>query len=598
MSVPQAPTTVWLASYPKSGNTWMRAIVSALRTHRLLFDANQLGSGGQPHHVGAALPALGLDPRWLDRGELLTVRDHLLRRDPGHEADRADREPAAGAAPPRLRKTHEAYRPGAPGREPFPAAATRAAILVVRDPRDVACSSAPFFGVDLDEAVERMGVPRESRPHPFRETTDQPWATWSEHTASWLSPDVPFPVHLVRYEDLLVDAVAALLPVFAAVGLACTREELAEAVDRARFERLQEWERTAVFRETSPKTERFFRSGRSGGWREELSDEQVADLEADHSEMMARLGYDVLTGPAERAARADVRRSTGRQRGEWWRLPERLGLEVERGTVPEELPGAAKPRPWISVLPDEALLRFQGGAGLWVRGGHHVTVEWEPGPDDGDPSWLVQGWAVTLATLQRGGLSLHAATVRIGDEVVALAGRRGAGKSTTSMALRRAGHELLVDDVTLVDSSGSDGVHVLPYSRNVHLLPDAAASLGLDFDELPLLAGARRKAAFRPEEPAGDPVRLDRIVVLVTDAGVTEAGLVEVRGQARVAALMRHTDRDGVAPIILGRDRYFEQITRLATAVPVSVLRRPRDAASLAEVVRLVVEGLRRRGRD
>ena len=37
------------------------------------------------------------------------------------------------------------------------------------------------------------------------------------------------------------------------------------------------------------------------------------------------------------------------------------------------------------------------------------------------------GWAVTLAMLQRGDLSLHAATVRIGDEVVAIAGDRGAG---------------------------------------------------------------------------------------------------------------------------------------------------------------------------
>lgn len=614
--------TVWLASFPKSGNTWMRAIVTALGTHPHLFGVNQLDSGSQPNHVGAALSWLGLDPRWLERDEVDALRDALVRRwgviedapvdvdahgsaavagdtssdapdeaaDPDPDLDAADARELARRRP-LLRKTHEVYRAGPPGREPFPFDATRAAILIVRDPRDVACSYAPFFGVDLDGAVDAMG--REGtggRPSPASMQTAQPWGTWSTHAASWLADNVPFPVHLVRYEDLKRDAAGTLAPVFAAIGLECTDEQLREAVDRVRFDRLQKSEAERGFRETSKKTRTFFRKGAAGGWREELSEDQVAAAEADHAATMTSLGYPLTTTEAARTALFEVRESRRRQdRTDWLHLPESMGIEVQRGEVPEELPDATHPKPWIQVNPTKALVRFAGGAGLLVEDGRRVTVQWQPDPDqpDDDPSWLIQGWAVTLAMLQRGDLSLHAATVEIGGEVVAIAGHRGAGKSTTSMGLRKRGHGLLVDDVTLIHFRAGQA-WTTPYPRNVHLLPDAAEAVGLDFDALPMLAGGRTKVAFRAEEPSQEPRRIDRIIVLAPGPAVTEVTLEEARGGQRLAALIGHTRRDGIAPLVLGQARYFDLLAQLANTTPVHVLRRPRADWTLDEVLDLI----------
>lgn len=581
--------TVWLASFPKSGNTWMRAIVTALSTHKALFAVNQLRSGSQPHHVSGALESLGIDARWLQVGEVNQLRDHLVRRvgeiDGEDSVDNAPAEPV-------LRKTHEIWRPGSPGAEPFPADATRAAILIVRDPRDVACSYAPFFGLDLAGAVDALGRPGNSAAggSPARLNTAQPWGSWSSHTLSWLSDEVPFPVHVVRYEDLKTDAVGTLEPVFAAIGLPCTRAELVAAVEQVRFDRLQASERERGFREVSPNTQVFFRQGRSGGWREELEADLVTAVEADHAPVMERLGYQTTVPREVRIGVAQVRDSRRRQeRTPWWQLPPELGLHVERGTVPLELPAAARPRPWIQVTPDEALVRFAGGAGVWVRGGTDVTVSWqpEPGQESDDPSWLLHGWAVTLASLQRGDLSLHAATVRIGEHVVALAGHRGAGKSTTSMALRQAGHQLLVDDVTLLELR-PDSAWMRPYSRNVHLLPDAAEALGMAFDSLPILAGGRTKAAFRAEDPPADAQRLDRIVVLTWSNTATDVGLTEIRGSDRLRCLLAHTRRDGIAPLVLGEQRYFELMTRLAATTSVWVLERPRGDWTMPTVVDLL----------
>lgn len=553
-----AGRTVWLASYPKSGNTWVRAIVTALGTHPELFGVDHLSSGSQPHHVGAALGVFGLDTRWLTDDETQLVRDALTRR----------LSATGDSGAPVLRKTHETYRAGAPGVAPFPVEATRAAILVVRDPRDVACSSAAFFGTTVDEAIEAMGKDGgEPSANVARSQTAQPWGTWSSHACSWLADDVPFPVHVVRYEDLVADAVATLHPVFTAVGIDCSREELAAAVEQARFDRLQDSEAERGFRGTHPNTEQFFRRGVDGGWRDELTDDQVAMIEDDHAEVMARLGYSPSVS-------IDV--------SDWRWLPPSLGMRVREGALPASLVDAAQPRPWIQVTPSSALLRFRGRAGLLVENGTDVVVDRGVSGAD-DVGWMVQGWAVTLAMLQRGMLSLHASTVRIGDRVVAIAGTRGAGKSTTAMGLRARGHTLLCDDVTLVEFRDG-GAWTTPYSRNVHLLEDAAAAVGVDFDSLAPLGRGRVKAAFRAEAPAADTRRIDSILVL-SPSDVPSVTTRHLGGANRMAALLEHTTRDGIAPIVLGQERYFAQVAQLADIVPITLVERPRESWTLDAVL-------------
>jgi aryl sulfotransferase len=605
---------VWLASYPKSGNTWARAILTALDHGDHLFGLNDLGSGQQPHALGTAPAVLGLDPRWLVAEELELVRTALVRTvDGGGTGDRwtTDR-------PPLLRKTHEVYRrrpanwswddDSAP--EPFPADATRAAILVVRDPRDVVCSYAAFFGMSPTEAVAAMARAPHAPARPGQRIAEQPWGSWSEHVRSWLDPDVPFPVHLVRYEDLRRDAVGTLGPVLAAVGLAVDGADLARAVDRTRLDRLRQTEAAEGFRENSPRAESFFRSGTAGGWRGELSAELVAAVEADHGELMERLGYPLTTDPPARRELADRRAA---ERAEsvppWLTLPAELGIRVSRGPLPDRLPGAVRPRPWIWVGPRTTLVRFgAGGGGVLARDG--ALVQLDPGTTEGpgpgtacgadpgidrpadDPSWMLQGWGVTLTMLQRGLLSLHAAVVDVAGRVVCIAGDRGAGKSTTAMGLRARGHRLLVDDVALVSVAPSDDgpprAVVLPYARNVHLLPDAVEALGLDPAALSTLAGGRGKAAFRPEPPPSGPRVVDHVVVLSRDGSGPGPECRAVTGADRLVLLREHTDRDGIAPRVLGPRRYFEAVAALATAVPVTQLVRPDGGPCRDQVLDLV----------
>lgn len=289
---------VWLASFPKSGNTWFRAIITALESGDNLFAVNNLGSGGQPYSTTGALSRWGIDPRWMSGPDVEWLREGLTRPLP-----QVLTRPLPEVAP-ILRKTHEIYRRSAsvPPRagqlpEPFPQSATRATILIVRDPRAVACSYAPFFGLNLADSVTAMNTERPLTARPAHHHGVQPWGTWSSHFRSWTSPEVPWPVHVIRYEDLQEDTVATVLPVLHAIGLQVTEAELTRAVERTRFDRLQADEAERGFRETSRKTEVFFRSGKVGGWQQELPPELIARVETDHAEVMADLGYErVLSG--------------------------------------------------------------------------------------------------------------------------------------------------------------------------------------------------------------------------------------------------------------------------------------------------------------
>jgi len=589
---------VWLASFPKSGNTWMRAIVTALATHPHLFAVNKLGSGAQPHATGGALDRFGLDARWLDRSELDALRPALIAA----EASDPDNRAGGDDTTPQLRKTHEHWRPGSPGAEPFPSGATRAAIVIVRDPRDVACSYAPFFGLDIDSAINEMAT---GRPHgktsPATLATESPWGDWSTHTRSWLDPAVPFPIHVVRFEDLKVDAVGTLAPVFAAIGVACTTEQLAAAVDQARFDRLAASEATSGFRETSPATTTFFRQGRSGAWRDDLTAEQVAAIEADHGDVMTQLGYELITPTAARQALAEARASRRRQGDrQTLTLPAHLGLTATLGDVPDELPDAKQPWPWLQVTERAVRVDFRNHRALLVEDGTTVTVQWDlaPGDDPASLSWVIEGWAVTLSALQRGQLTIHASTVAVGEVTVALAGHKGAGKSTTAMGMRSRGHNLLVDDTTVLEFV--DGkAWTTPFARNVHLLPDAAAALGVDFDALAGLAGRPDKSSFRPEPADISPRRVDAVVVLApgdtgtgdtgtgTGAGDTGAAVTctPVTGATKVPLLRQHVSRHGISEMLLGPTRLFHQLTQLADACDVWLLRRPKGHWNLDDVL-------------
>jgi aryl sulfotransferase len=289
--------TLWLASYPKSGSTWFRILLANLGQSQPV-DFNRL-----PEDRGIASARAPFDDLMLFPSGLLTHEECDRLRPLVHQAvcrGQGYVDPSI-MPPPRIGdtafiKTHDAYlrtcddAPVLGGRK-----AADGAILIVRDPRDVAASLSHHMGVDLDTAIDFMTAEtsalcgrRDFQPQQLR----QRLSSWAGFNASWRDQQ-DLPVQVIRYEDLQRDPVDTLIGALDFAGLQTSRAEAEKAVGFARFDTLKGQEQTQGFREAAPRgaARSFFRRGVAGGWRDDLTPLQAARIEQSQSVGMEQYGY-------------------------------------------------------------------------------------------------------------------------------------------------------------------------------------------------------------------------------------------------------------------------------------------------------------------
>jgi aryl sulfotransferase len=276
------PNLVWLASYPKSGNTWMRAFLTAyLAGPGVEIDLNGLDASLHAANRQLFDRVVGFASSDLTADEIDTLRPGVYR---------AFDEEAEDVL---FLKTHDRWRLSSAGTAVFPADVTRMSVLIVRNPLAVAPSMANHYSLTIDDAIERMADPDfglADQTIRLLSQLPQPAGSWTDHSASWLD-QTELPVIVVRYEDLRRDPVAEFSRVLTACGFEPDEGHVHDAMQRTTFERLQQAEAEGGFRERLPGTPTFFRSGRAEGWRDELTEEQVARITERHGAMMVRLGY-------------------------------------------------------------------------------------------------------------------------------------------------------------------------------------------------------------------------------------------------------------------------------------------------------------------
>jgi hypothetical protein len=270
---------VFLASYPRSGNTFARILLAA---YHGIDDLNQLEE---------AIPADTSEALWqgipdYETQEISARNNWAFRRQVIAEYRRRP-----SPLPFRGLKTHTANLVafGAPAFELRP---EDRVVYLARHPMDVAISNADYNNHDLDSSIALMGRPGTCVAAGTLASVEAR-GSWPEHVAGWLGA-TSCPVLLARYEDLVADTAEMLRRIVAFIGLPVEEERIGRAVARADFSRLQRQEREEGFQEAPAHTRsgRFFREGRAGQWRAEMSPDQIARLAGICGETMVRLGYE------------------------------------------------------------------------------------------------------------------------------------------------------------------------------------------------------------------------------------------------------------------------------------------------------------------
>jgi hypothetical protein len=260
---------VWIASYPKSGNTWVRFLLCNLMfgTQSSATALNQLIP--DVHEVPLAL---------LERGGLC--------------------------------KTHFMYS----GALPL-APRTAGCLYIVRHPADVlvsnfhyavraaagvaagADSSPAVFDRYVEDFVSHRGDPR---------WIQHGMGSWEANVKSWITQPHDFPIQLLKYEDLKRDPNPIAETLCRWLGTGASPERVAQAVADSSFERMREIEEADIrdrrvgifykpYLETSIQAgRRFMRSGASGEGARALSSAQRARLNDAFGPLLQALGYPAI----------------------------------------------------------------------------------------------------------------------------------------------------------------------------------------------------------------------------------------------------------------------------------------------------------------
>ena len=273
---------IWLASYPKSGNTWARIFLANYRhAQKTPLDINHLPE----NFIASSRPIFdemaGIETSDLTPGEIEAMRPTVYR----HISSRITQD--------LFIKVHDAYIHTQEDVPLFPADIPQKAIYLLRNPLDVAISFAHHMNISIDKTIRCMGNPDfelgENSAALSRQFS-QRLLTWSGHALSWAeAPGLD--VSLVRYEDLHADPEIAFGAVVRAAGLELDQERLRQAIRFSGFDLLQGQEQAYGFREKMPLSKSFFRKGKIGGWREEMSAFQAERVIQAHHAVMHRFGY-------------------------------------------------------------------------------------------------------------------------------------------------------------------------------------------------------------------------------------------------------------------------------------------------------------------
>ena len=280
---------IWLASYPKSGNTWLRSLLSSYYfssngefNFELLKKIDQFpGINYFKNDRDLYLKPEDTAEKWLDKQTEINKEKKL-----------------------RLFKTHNAICK-INGNSFTDAKNTLGGIYIVRDPRNVVTSLANHYQITIDEAYEFM----KDRKRAIIEKKDNRYLgftalfSWDFHIDSWLNYQ-NFPILVIRYEDLQYETFRTLKKVVTFIkdisksNKNFDQSKAKETIKSCEFEKLKKMEADTGFHEAvlkKGKLERikFFNLGKENNYKNLLNTNLITQMNETFKQKLLKFNYEL-----------------------------------------------------------------------------------------------------------------------------------------------------------------------------------------------------------------------------------------------------------------------------------------------------------------
>ena len=274
---------IWLASYPKSGNTWFRIFLSNLLDDN--EDPTDINKITSTHGIASARHIFdeltGIEASDLSLDEIDALRPGLY--------DQISDE----AKETLFIKVHDAYTYLTDKIPLFPPTATKGIIYIIRNPLDVAVSYANHNNCSVQKSIEMMGDGSHglcAKNKKLLNQLRQKMGTWSDHVISWTNTHEQN-LKVIRYEDMKQSTVETFSEAIKFAGLDFDLKAVEAAIMKSSFGEMQKQEKEKGFKERPLGASSFFRKGEVGSWREQLTPQQAKQIIDGHRGMMQKFGY-------------------------------------------------------------------------------------------------------------------------------------------------------------------------------------------------------------------------------------------------------------------------------------------------------------------
>ena len=283
---------IWIASYPKSGNTWVRSLLSQYYfSKNENFDFSVLKNIPN-FNVGDFITKKELLKEPMDIPKLwLKIQKYLSLR---YKKNLFFKTHHANLSMNGFNFTSKDYCAGC--------------IYIVRDPRNVITSLKNFENKSYEKILDAM---TDERTHlkgtsyfknKFGFDSFEIIGSWSINYTSWIHNKLGIPVCLVKYENLLNNTLEEFEKIFNFIkyinntkNILFNKEKAFKILEETSFEELKKKEQKEGFNENSsrPKnvTTQFFNMGKENDWKKILPDKIKKEIEEIFNKEMKELKY-------------------------------------------------------------------------------------------------------------------------------------------------------------------------------------------------------------------------------------------------------------------------------------------------------------------
>ena len=276
---------IWLASYPKSGNTLLRSILSSyFYSEDGIFNFKNLEKISQFPQT-SHLMSIGVDvnneeevfKNFINAQNFINQEKEKVKFFKTHSS---------------LCKMYDSNFTDLKN--------TLGSIYIVRDPRNVVTSLAHHYGLSVDQATNVM-IDKDRLMDKTAKNCRVFLGSWGFNYNSWKNLQNQKKYLLVKYEDLLKKKKTVLLKIFKyldSLGLKSSLDmiKLNKVIKTTEFESMKKKEENEIFYEAvidtnTGKRKNFFNLGPQNNWRKLLDKKNVDKIEISFEKEMVELGY-------------------------------------------------------------------------------------------------------------------------------------------------------------------------------------------------------------------------------------------------------------------------------------------------------------------